>query len=88
MVGAPLVVAQEAELAIDPIDAAALNSDPDVPHLDFCRDLKGYGWCLRKGDYLNVGLGRLERRSLPAATAQFVASLEAQGTIPPHLPWR
>jgi hypothetical protein len=24
----------------------------------FCDDLAGYGWCLRKGNYLNIGLGR------------------------------
>ena len=27
-----------------------------------CPDLRGYGWCFRKGEYLNVGLGRLVLR--------------------------
>jgi flavin-dependent dehydrogenase len=58
-----------------------------VPELYFCRDLRGYGWCVRKGEYLNIGLGRLDRRSLPAATAQFVAFLEARGKLPSRPAW-
>ena len=65
-IAAPVVVAQEAEFPIDPRDAAAFAIDGETPELYFCRDLKGYGWCFRKEDYLNVGLGRLDRRSLPA----------------------
>jgi hypothetical protein len=26
----------------------------------FCRDLEGYGWCVRKGHYLNVGIGPIQ----------------------------
>jgi flavin-dependent dehydrogenase len=55
----PLVVAQEAEFRIEPRDAASWTAAPGTPELYFCRDLKGYGWCFRKGQYLNVGLGRL-----------------------------
>ncbi len=80
---AALVVAQEAEFNIDPRDAASFTTAPETPELYFCGDLKGYGWCFRKQDYLNVGLGRLDRRSLPSATAAFVACLVARGTIPP-----
>ena len=29
-----------------------------TPELFFCRDFQGYAWCVRKGDYVNVGLGR------------------------------
>src|SRR5205823_4286300 len=82
------VVAQEAESRIDPATAEALAVEPETPELFFCRDLQGYGWCVRKGDYLNVGLGRLDPRSLPAATARFVAFLEARRKIPTHSPWR
>jgi flavin-dependent dehydrogenase len=86
--GRPQVVAQEVESAIDPRVAASLAVEPEVPELFFCRDLQGYGWCVRKGEYVNVGLGRLDSRSLPAATGRFVAFLEARHRIPPHLPWR
>lgn len=30
----------------------------DTPELFFCPDLEGYAWCVRKGPYLNVGIGR------------------------------
>jgi len=57
--GEPItVVAQEAEYKIPA--GVTVNVAPSVPQLYFCRDLLGYGWIFRKGDYLNVGLGRAE----------------------------
>jgi geranylgeranyl reductase family protein len=88
MHGRPVVVAREAESRIDAADRDSLAIDADVPELFFCRDLQGYGWCVRKGEYLNVGLGRLDPRSLPAATALFVAFLEARKKIPSGFSWR
>jgi len=84
----PLVVAREAEARIGAADLAALAIDPEAPELFFCRDLQGYGWCVRKGEYLNVGLGRLDLRSLPAATGRFLAFLEGTRRVPRHFPWR
>jgi flavin-dependent dehydrogenase len=59
-----------------------------VPELFFSRDLKGYGWCFRKGEYLNVGLGRQDRRSLPSAMAAFVAFLQSRRKVPSDRAWR
>jgi flavin-dependent dehydrogenase len=81
---APVVVAREAEFLLETRDAAALAIEGEMPELYFCRDLKGYGWCFRKQGYLNIGLGRLDRQSLPAATAEFVAFLTARAKISPH----
>ncbi len=78
--GAPVVVAQEAEFRVEAAASGAVQGE--APELYFCRDFKGYGWCFRKGEYLNVGLGRLDRRSLPRATAEFLAFLTASGRIP------
>jgi hypothetical protein len=50
--------------------------------------LQGYGWCVRKGDYLNVGLGRFDERSLPAVTDRFASFLVKIGRIPSHCSWR
>jgi flavin-dependent dehydrogenase len=85
---APLVVAQEAEFAIDPRDSAAFTVLPDQPELYFSRELNGYGWCLRKQNYLNIGFGHLDRRRLPGATAEFAAFLRARGKTPAHASWR
>jgi flavin-dependent dehydrogenase len=85
---ASVVVAQEAELAIEPADADAFTTAPGVPELYFCGDLKGYGWCIRKQQHLNVGFGRLDHRSLPRGTAEFVAFLKATRKIPADVSWR
>jgi flavin-dependent dehydrogenase len=84
----PLVVAQEIELALRPEQETAVSVRADTPELYFCRDLKGYGWCFRKGDHLNVGLGRLDRAGLGRHVAAFRARLIADGRVPPDLPAR
>ena len=76
---AQLVVAQEAEFEVEPEDEAASPTAGDTPELYFCRELDGYGWRVRKGDYLNVGIGRLACRSLPRTVAGFTAFLERAG---------
>jgi flavin-dependent dehydrogenase len=88
--GAPLVVAQEVEFAVDPRSAGSCTTAPEAPELYFCRDLNGYGWCFHKQDYVNVGLGRLDGHSLPKATAEFVAFLETRRkiSVPPAVRWR
>jgi flavin-dependent dehydrogenase len=84
----PLVAAQEVEMPISPDASDACTAAPGVPELFFCSDLKGYGWCFRKGRFLSVGLGRLDRHALPAASAEFVAFLRGRGKIPPGTSWR
>jgi flavin-dependent dehydrogenase len=84
----PLIVAQETEFPIDAVEGQSCAIECEVPELYFCRDLKGYGWCFRKEDYLNVGLGRLDRRSLPRATAEFVAFLKERGRLSSPTSWR
>jgi flavin-dependent dehydrogenase len=85
---APLVVAQEAEFALDSRAASSFAVERGIPELYFCRDLRGYGWCLRKQNWLNIGFGRADRRSLPGATAEFIAFLERRKKIPPVRAWR
>jgi flavin-dependent dehydrogenase len=71
--GVPVVVAQEVEL---PLDDAACPVTGDRPEIYFCEDLAGYGWCVRKGRYVNVGLGRFDRRGVHRAVDRFVRFLE------------
>src|SRR3984893_15644798 len=86
--GGPLVIAQEAEPHLDAGDRESLAIDGEAPELFFCRDLQGYGWCVRKGEYLNVGLGSLDPRSLTAAAASFLPFLAAGRKIPARMSWR
>ena len=78
---ARIVVAQEAEYEIDPGEEARLPTSGETPELYFCRELDGYGWRVRKGNYINVGIGRLECRSLPPVVARFAAFLERSGKL-------
>jgi flavin-dependent dehydrogenase len=74
------VLAQEIEFRMTPEQAAACGVSAETPELYFSRDLLGYGWCIRKGDFLNVGLGRLDK-GLPAHVRDFVGFLERAGRI-------
>ena len=67
------VVAKEAEFRLR---SAPADGSPDVPDLFFCHDLEGYGWCVRKGEYLNIGIGRRESRQFSTHVKDFVAFLE------------
>jgi len=81
-----LVAAQEMEFLLDESQQAECRVEGRRPELYFCRDLAGYGWCFRKGDYLNVGLGREDRERLPEHVAAFCEYLQDQGRIPRRLP--
>lgn len=80
-----IVVAQAAEFAMSPEQERLCRTPPDTPALYFCRDMKGYGWVFRKGPFLNVGLGRLDRRNLGSHVREFCAFLEKRGELMPGL---
>jgi len=84
------IVALELEFPLEGRAASACRVRPEVPQLYFRRDLAGYGWCLRKGRYLNVGVGSRHRCGLPGEVREFVAFLHANGEVPFALPsrWR
>jgi menaquinone-9 beta-reductase len=86
--GETVVVAQELE---QPLEGAARELSPvdgETPELYFCRDLAGYGWLFRKGDYLNVGFGRRDARGFPAHLREFYRFLAARGRIDADTPSR
>jgi len=73
------VVAKEAEFRLG---ESQVHNTPDTPALFFCRDLEGYGWCVRKGEYLNVGLGRRQTADFAGHVRRFIGFLEARGILP------
>jgi flavin-dependent dehydrogenase len=81
-----IVVAQEIEFRISDADASSCPIEPTAPELYFWEDLRGYGWCVRKGAYLNIGAGRLRQSAFPAAVREFVAMLDARGIAPAAMP--
>jgi geranylgeranyl reductase family protein len=82
-----IVVAQEAEFPIG-ADAPSFAIDAETPELYFSANLDGYGWCFRKQNYLNVGLGLLDRHACSTATRGFMSYLQARGRIPTAASWR
>jgi flavin-dependent dehydrogenase len=83
----PVVVAQEAEFPIDANDPS-FAVESETPELYFSPALNGYGWCFRKQNYVNVGLGLLDQHACAAATKGFVAYLQARGRLPLNTSWR
>jgi flavin-dependent dehydrogenase len=84
----PVVAAQEVEFRLDPRQQAECRVRAEAPELYFCGDLKGYGWCFRKADRLNVGFGRSDRRALTAQVRHFLSFLAERRRVPTDLPTR
>lgn len=80
--GQRVVAAQEVEFEMTPEQVAACPVRGEVPELFFCRDLTGYAWIFRKGNWLNVGLGREDTGRIGEHVAAFVKFLEERGRIP------
>jgi flavin-dependent dehydrogenase len=80
------VVAQEAEFEMNQREQAGCRVRPETPELYFCADIKGYGWCFRKNNFLNIGLGRLDQHRLSEHVAAFVRFLRSVGRISFEIP--
>jgi flavin-dependent dehydrogenase len=80
------VVAQEVEFQMNRKQAVSCSVRAEIPELHFCNDMQGYGWCFRKGDYLNIGLGRLDPRGLPDHVRRFCDILKQTGKLAIDLP--
>ncbi|HLJ09560.1 MAG TPA: NAD(P)/FAD-dependent oxidoreductase [Planctomycetaceae bacterium] len=80
--GETVVLAQEIEFEMPPDEADKCRVEPQVPELYFCQDLAGYAWCFRKGNFLNVGLGREGESRLSSHVAEFCHWLEQLGRVP------
>lgn len=83
-----VVAAQEVEFEMDARQAEACRVRGDTPELFFCEDLKGYAWCFRKGNFLNIGLGREDNHKLSEHVDAFFDWLKRDGRIPADSPSR
>lgn len=79
--GEQAVTAQEIEFEMSAEQKAQCHAEPEIPELFFTPDLKGYGWIFRKGDYLNVGLGREDNHRLSEHVQAFCRFLRESGRI-------
>ena len=76
------ITAQEIEFKASEAQAEKCTVSNKVPELYFCNDLKGYGWCLRKGEFFNIGLGREDHRGLTDRLKKFWMWLVSRRKIP------
>lgn len=82
----PAITAKEIEFEMSAAQSASCLVQGDTPELYFCHDMKGYGWCFRKGNHLNVGLGREGNHRLAEHLENFCDMLKQQGRIPSDMP--
>lgn len=83
---APAVIAQEVEFEMDESEQRDCQVAGDTPELFFCEDLKGYGWCFRKGNFLNIGLGREDSADVAEQVRSFFDYLKERKRIPVNTP--
>jgi len=76
-----VIAAQVAEFAMSQEQERLCSTPADTPALFFSRDMKGYGWVFRKGRFLNVGLGRMDRNHLGSHMRDFCRFLEKRGDL-------
>jgi len=76
------VAAQEAEFELPPEQAARCPLPPGCVDLCFAPDLEGYGWCVRKNGWLNVGFGTLRHRALKPLLERYLGQLRRAGILP------
>jgi geranylgeranyl reductase family protein len=81
-----VVVARELEA---PLDGDGCEVDGLAPELFFCRDLDGYGWCVRKQGHVNIGFGRRGSAQFQRHVAEFADWLRQSNRLPPRvLDWK
>ena len=80
------VIAQEIEFDMDESQQRNCQVWGDTPELYFCEDLKGYGWCFRKGNFLNIGLGREDNRNVTEHVRSFFGYLRERERVPANTP--
>lgn len=78
----PAVAAREAEFEMTEEEAAQCALPEGCVDLSFARDLDGYGWCVRKGRWLNVGFGSLRHSSVNPLLERYQALLRRRGILP------
>ncbi|GIU78287.1 MAG: geranylgeranyl reductase [Bryobacteraceae bacterium] len=76
------VAAQEAEFEMTEAEAAQCALPEGCADLSFARDLDGYGWCVRKGRWLNAGFGTLRHGDLKRLLEGYQEGLRRRGILP------
>ncbi len=81
-----MVAAQEIEFELTAAQKADCRVEAAVPRALFLPRPDGYAWCFRKGDFLNVGLGREDNTRIGEHVARFCDWMKETGRIPRDTP--
>ncbi|HEY0634792.1 MAG TPA: NAD(P)/FAD-dependent oxidoreductase [Gammaproteobacteria bacterium] len=84
--GPGVVAAMEIEFQMSDEEAANCLVEAECPELFFCTELDGYAWVVRKGNYLNVGLGREQGLGVAHEMGRFRDMLVSTGKLPASTP--
>ena len=76
------VGAIESEFKIDEKFKLNYRVNPETPEIFFTEEINGYGWYIAKGDYLNVGIGSIDRPNVRKMWRNFLKKLVTLGKIP------
>ncbi|GFO61702.1 geranylgeranyl reductase [Geomonas silvestris] len=76
------IAAVVAEFELDPGEQAAFPLPPGHTSLSFLDDVRGYGWLVRKGAHLNVGLGVLGGTQVRGRLDAYLEHLRRTGALP------
>jgi flavin-dependent dehydrogenase len=72
----------ELELEPTPSQMDAVRVEAAYPEIAFFDDIRGYGWCFRKGRFLNLGVGRTQPHRLRRHLTAFLDRLRDKKKIP------
>jgi len=76
------IAAQEAEFEMTEEEAAQCTLPAGGVDLAFARDLDGYGWCVRKDRWLNLGFGSLRHGKVKPLLERYMGLLRERGILP------
>lgn len=82
-----LITAVETEFPISNTDER-LKESVGKPYLCFREDLSGYGWCFRKQNYYNIGVGLVDSRETNSDYSRFGEILRRDQVYTEEIPTR
>ncbi len=69
------VGAIESEFKIDREFKEKFSLNPGIPEIFFTEEINGYAWYIVKGDYLNIGIGSIDKRGVRTMWGEFLERL-------------
>lgn len=71
----------ELEIPLDDRQLGECRVVKTIPELVYFDDLRGYGWIFRKGETINIGIGRTQNQRLKHYLELFLEEVERRGLI-------